>query len=116
MGDAYMQEREPTPEEVESYRIEEQARRHRELQRRRVIVTLNEQELATLLGLPEGVYMRSVHFNWRCNQLEIVVYGERFDIVPDMVEPPIVQKEFEFVECNKSAIHIVTKFPEADNA
>ena len=91
MGDAYMQEREPTQEEMTRY-YEEQ-KRIRELQSRRVTFHLTEDDLRSILKLPVDVHFFGAYYNWSTRSFEVGVWGEPFEPVADHCEAPHVYAE-----------------------
>lgn len=94
---------------------EDPHKRYLNLTRHRAVITLNEQEVGTLLGLPKDVAVRAINWNNRTWQLEVCIYGLRFDRVEEACEAPIIQKELTFVECDQGLVHIKTNFPDYPN-
>lgn len=105
MGDAYMQEREPTPEEMAEY-VKDQERR-----RRRAVVCLSHEDIAVMLQAPEGTEIVGAWYEWRTQQLEVALIGDQFDLVADACEAPRIEKEFKFERCNLGDMHIQLDFP-----
>lgn len=109
MGDAYMQEREPTTEEIAAHLKAQEDRR------RRAIICLAHEDVARMLHVPEGIHIVGIWYEWRTQQLEVGLQGDQFDVVPDGMEAPRIDKRLEFVQCNFGDLHILLDFPE-DNS
>ena len=89
----------PTSEELE------EIRKSQEDKRRRVAVSIHEQELHEMLGVPEGVEIQHFYFDFMSQSLVVILRSDSFEVVPEAAEPPMVQKHIEWVECNKGRIH-----------
>jgi hypothetical protein len=60
------------------------------------LIRLHEEDILSLLDMPDDVSLRAVFANPRTMCLELVVEGARFEEVDPGVEPPDLQKEVDY--------------------
>ena len=80
--------------------------------RRAAIVTLSHADVEAMLNLPPETHIKSIHYNWRTEQMELVIQAPFLPEVPDTCEPPIVQRELRVEVCDLANIHYTLLFPE----
>lgn len=76
--------------------VDEETLRIRDLQKRRAVFFLGDDDLRNILQLPENAHFFGVQYNWERRMLEVFVWGEPFDQVPDATEPPAIFAEREW--------------------
>lgn len=107
MGEAYVQQREATDEEIESYKASQQ------LRRRRGIIPLSLEQLVGILNLPPDTDAVGMHYDWRTQQFELIIIHPSLPIVPDATEAPILQSYIRAEACEFAHEHFSILFPEA---
>ncbi len=66
-------------------------------ERRRALVLLDEQLIANILGLPEGVRVIGIRDDFARLGVMVMVEGDSLDPVPEGVEPPRLRGEWEYL-------------------
>ena len=64
--------------------------------RRRALIAITEEDIRSLLELPDDVRIMGVRDNWRAMGIELMVEGERFEETSEHAEPPFLEKNVHY--------------------
>lgn len=84
----------------------ERTRELRERLRRRKALVLGEQDIHELVHLPKDVVVRGYSYDWQREAVIVHLVSDKFSVVPDGVEAPVVDKTIEYVECDQGLLHV----------